>query len=155
MKRFCAVSCAILLLAGCGSRQSASGKEGRTIAGQKDYISQGVAYLQQSNPRAAIKSFSDAIRQNPADPRAYIILGETYIRLKRYDLAIETFSAATRVIPTDGHLYYLLAVSYNLSGDMVQARVNAEKSAILFERIKDTESLKRSVSLLNGLKTAQ
>ncbi len=156
MKKVLGVLLMTVLIIGCGSKESVGQKEVSSIPTQNhDYLKDGVQYLQQAQPREAIKSLDQAIRQNPRDSRPYMVLGETYIRLNQYDRAIDTFSAASRVAPTEGRVYYLLALSYGLSGDKEQAKVNAEKSVLIFQRNKDGENLKKSLALLKGLVDSQ
>lgn len=152
MKKIFGALAVMILLVGCGSPDNVGQKDVGSIPSQKpDYLKEGIAHLNNANPNAAISSFDQAIKQNPRDARTYLILGETYMRLNQYARALDTFTAATRVAPTDGHLYYLMAVSSGLNGNAEQAKINAEKSIVLFQRNKDVEGLKKSLALLKGL----
>ena len=155
MKNIVWLLAATALLVGCDSRQTASNTPVSAIHAPKEYVRQGFNYLKEAKPREAIKSFDAAIRQNPRDPGPYLILGQTYLRINRFDRAIDTFSAATRVSPADGHLYYLLAVSYERSGNVKDAKLNAEKSFGLFRRDKDADGLKKSLALLKSFPAAK
>jgi Flp pilus assembly protein TadD len=154
MKRLLALVLVIFII-GCGSRTQAEGKEAASLVPQKKFLNDGIRNLQEGNALEAVKSFAEAIRQDPKDTRSYFLLGETYMHLKQYERATDIFLAASRVAPGEGQIYYLLAVNYALSGDLDLAQVNAKKSIVLFQQERDQKNLKKSLVLLQGLTTAQ
>ena len=164
ISRLVVASGLLMLLIGCGSNTnqtssqaspaSASVPEAAMLKNQS-HINEGMQELHDSNVTAAIKSFDEAIKQNPKNPQGYLVLGQTYLRLKDYDRAIDTFSAAVRVAPRNGEAYYLLAVSYGLAGNGDMARENAQKSVTIFQNEKNQEKFVRSVALLKGLSKVQ
>ncbi len=119
------------------------------------YLNSGVQYLQQAKVPEAIKSFDEAIKSNPVDPRPYMLLGQTYMRINDYTRAVDTFSAALRVSPNKGELYYLIAVNQGLAGDMELAAKNAEASAEIFRQQKDEKNFLRALTLLQSLSQEQ
>ena len=149
------------MMVGCGSQETQSGatkempkavSNGQVAAlKNQHHIEQGLEHLRDANIAAAIKSFDEAIKQNPRDPQGYLILGETYLRIKDYNRAIDTFSAVTRVAPQNGEGFYLLAITYGVMGNKDLARQNAQKSIELFQEEKNQAKFVRSVALLNGL----
>jgi tetratricopeptide (TPR) repeat protein len=123
-----------------------------TSAANKDVsFLQGIQYLKEANPKAAIQSFDEAIRLDPMDPAGYVILGQTYMRMKDYNRAIDSFSAASRVAPKEGEIYYFLALNQALIGDTEQAKENAQKSLEIFRQQQDEDRFLRSLALLRDL----
>ena len=118
-------------------------------------IQQGVDYLQDANPVAAVHSFDEYIKQHPNDAQGYLILGQTYMRLNDYPRAIDTFTAATRIAPEQGEAYYLLAMNYGLSGNFEKAIESAQRSVELFRAQKDEQNFLRSLALMQGLTNAR
>lgn len=145
----------LVLLGGCGPKPQPEQKTTSVIPGvSQEYLTQGVKHLQEADPVGAIKSFDEAIRNNPLDTRAYVVLGETYLRLNQFNRAIDTLTAATQVNPDKPELYYLLAMSHALAGNLPEAKENAQKSVILFQRNQDQESMIKALALLKGLMDA-
>jgi len=150
-----AVVVLVLLLIGCGSKESVSAKADNTAPAGIENLAAGINYLKESNPAEAIKSFQLAIKENPRDSKAYLVLAETYIHMRSYDRAEALLSAATKVVPPNGNLYYLLAVSQGLAGDKDDAKESIQKSIFIFQQQKDLESLKKSVAFYRGLESTQ
>jgi len=152
---------AVVFLAGCGSSknegaaQAPSANQSQTMAAEQasanPAIATGVDYLHQGDIKGAIKSFDEAIRQNPKDVQAYLVLGQTYMHLKDYNRAIDTFTVATRVAPDNGQAHFLLATNLGLAGNYSLAKLEAQKSLEIFRQNKDELNFKRSVALLQGL----
>jgi tetratricopeptide (TPR) repeat protein len=143
------------LVAGCGKNPADSQTEMAQPPAQEDFLQKGVQSLTNGDVVTAIKSFDDAIKQNPVDPKPYMILGQTYMHLKEYNRAIDTYSAALRVSPDKGMVYYLLAINYGLAGKFDMAKKNAEASIEIFRQNKDEQNFLRAVSLLQGLSKNQ
>jgi Tfp pilus assembly protein PilF len=114
-------------------------------------IATGMDYLRQGDIRQAIKSFDEAIKENPKDVQGYMILGQTYMHMKEYNRAIDTLTVATQVAPDNGQAHYLLATNFGLAGNYSMARVQAQRSAEIFRKNQDENNFKRSVALLQGL----
>ena len=157
MNKYCLAGLGILILcvAGCGERKSEEIQAAVVDKAQMDFMAQGVKYLKESNVRGAVKSFDEAIKQNPKDLRPYLILGETYMHAGQYDRAVDTLTAASYVDPDQGEVYYLLAMSQGLAGHVPEAKINAQKSVIAFEKQKDVPNLKKAMVLLQGLVKTQ
>jgi len=153
MKNIIGIICVVVLLIGCGqpgSHESASQPqqtEQQTFKNSEDFLKEGVAYLKTTNPSVAIKSFDEAIRREPNNPRGYIILGQTYLRIGDYDRAIDTFTAALRPAPNSGEVYFYLATTFHLNGNNEQAFENIQKSIALFQQADDQESMQKSLVL--------
>ncbi|MCK5581869.1 MAG: tetratricopeptide repeat protein [Candidatus Omnitrophica bacterium] len=141
-----------VMVSGCGKPAPEKAEKAEvTQAGAQEVFDQGMMFLQQGNAAAAIHSFDEAIKRNPLDPRAYLILGQTYMRMQEYNRAIDTYTAALRAAPDQGEIYYLLAVNHGLAGNTEEAKVNAERSALLFQKSKDAENFKKALVLIQGL----
>ncbi len=164
MKKGLLILAVIAIFAGCGEAKKTDGAkvvsgEGKMSASSASaaanpLIAAGLASLQKGDIKAAIKSFDDAIRENPKDVQGYIILGQTYMHLKDYNRAVDTFLVATRVDPENGQAHYLLATNLGLAGNYTLARAQAEKSVEIFRKNQDGNNFKRAVALLQGLPQA-
>jgi len=158
MKRALYLLCILTLVAGCTPKDSASAKT--PVAVEKNsaadsFIDMGIAHLQAGEVVEAVRSFDDAIRQNPRDPKGYLILGQTYMRLNNVDRAIDTLSAVLNFEPDNGEAKYFLAVAYGLKGDREKAIEFAQKSMESFQEQQNQESFMRALVLLRGLANAQ
>ncbi len=155
MQGFVCVLMVSLFVAGCGSQKAEEQpvqREGKGVAtAPQNHLEQGVRFLQQANPKAAIESFDAAIKENPRDAQGYLVLGQTYLRMGNLPRAIDTLNAATYVAPDHGEAYYLLAMSYGLSGKPDLARAYAQKSIAVFRQSKDEANFKRAIGLLQSL----
>lgn len=160
MKRFLVVMLAVAFVSGCGSPSTGSKSKPKATPKetakrvQDKFLNEGIQYLQEANTVEAVRSFDQAIRQNPLDTRGYMILGQTYMRMNNYDRAIDTLLAASRVSPDQGEIYYLLAVNHRLAGNPELAKENVQKSIELFRQTKDERNFKKSLVLLKGLMDA-
>ena len=139
----------IVGLIGCGSKDSEKKFQGTSA--NKNYIDQGMNYLSKGDIKEAIRSFDEAIRQDPSNPENYITLGQVYLRLGNPVRAIDSFSAATRVDPFSGEAYYLLATSNAIDGRMKEAVDSAQKSVEIFMQERNEERFKKSLALLKSL----
>jgi len=90
---------ALLLIVGCGDRAE---KKMQGVSEKRNYVAQGMKYLAQSDIQRAIKSFDQAIKQDPTNSNNYVVLGQVYIRLNNLESAIDSLSAAVRVDPNNG-----------------------------------------------------
>lgn len=153
MKRIVIIMLAAAFVSGCGSEKTESKGKPQVTAktAQDKFLNKGIQYLQEANTIDAVRSFDQAIKQNPLDPRGYMILGQTYMRMNAYDRAIDTLSAAARIVPEKGEIFYLLAVNHGLAGNKDLAALNAQKSVELFRQKQDEENFKKSLALLKGL----
>ncbi len=159
MKNALLVLVVMAIFAGCGEAKKMDGAKAVSVeekistssVGANPLIASGLANLQKGDVKAAIKSFDDAIRENPKDVQGYIILGQTYMHLKDYNRAVDTFIVATRVDPENGQAHYLLATNLGLAGNYTLARAQAEKSVEIFRKNRDGNNFKRAVALLQGL----
>jgi len=159
MRRTFILMAAAVILVGCGRAQESKQQKstmGKPVARsqsamERDFVTEGLSHLKQANPGAAIKSFDQAIKQDPADPENYLVLGETYMRLRDYPRAIDSLSAALRVAPGRGDIYYLLAINQGLMGYDDMALENAQRSVEIFQEQRDRDSFLKSVALLQGL----
>jgi len=159
MKIILVTVCVAVLLSGCGrAEQPSEQKAGMAkpvvksqSAMERDFVKEGLSHLKQANPGAAIKSFDQAIKQDPADPGNYLVLGETYMRLRDYPRAIDSLSAALRVAPGRGDIHYLLAINQGLMGYDDLALASAQRSVEIFQEQRDRDSFLKSVALLQGL----
>jgi tetratricopeptide (TPR) repeat protein len=149
MSRYALWVIPFLAILGCESRLVDQNRNVPSKVG--DHIQEGIQHLQQANTVEAIKSFDEAIKNNPTDPSGYIILGETYMRLQEYNRAVDSLNAASRVAPDKGEIFYLLAINYGLLGKRDLAKENAQKSVEKFRLAKDEENFLRSLALLQGL----
>lgn len=116
-------------------------------------LQQATSSLQKGDYLAAIKTLDVAIQRDRQDVRPYLLLGETYMRLQRYDKAVDTLIAALPFAPDSGQLNYLLAVNYHFQGAEKEAMQYAENSIKIFGQNKDEENFKKSLVLLQGLKS--
>ena len=143
------------IIIGCSRSQHADNIESEVTtapaAPAHDYVKEGLDYLKQADAKAAIKSFDEAIRQNPTDTKAYMALGETYMRMQEYTRAIDTFSAASMMAPKDGEILYLLAVNHQMAGNFREAVESAQKSLEIFKQKKDQKSFTKSLALIQDI----
>ena len=150
MKNIFVLLLAAGLVSGCGSKDKPESKF-QGVTPQKDYIAEGMRYLNASNVNDAIKSFDNAIKQDPNNPINYIILGQVYMRLSQPDRAVDSFSAAVRVDPQNGEAYYLLAVCQGLKGSKKDAIISAQRSVEIFMKGRNEEKFKQAALLLRSL----
>ena len=143
------------MIVGCSRSQQADNIESEvtTTAATPahNYVKEGLDYLKQADAKAAIKSFDEAIRQNPTDTKAYMALGETYMRMQEYTRAIDTFSAASMMAPKDGEILYLLALNHQMAGNFKEAVQSAEKSVEAFRQKQDPKNAAKSLALIQGI----
>lgn len=163
MKESLMIMVIVAVFAGCGEAkkvdnvQSGSEMKAKKMMAQqssqspREEIAAGMQFLRDGDLKMAIKSFDEAIRENPRNVEGYLILGQTYMHLKDYNRAIDTFIVATRVAPDNGQAHYLLATNLGLAGNYPMARLQAQKCVEIFRKNKDEENFKRSVALLQGL----
>lgn len=166
MRNLYIVLAMMVMLAGCGEAKKAEttkvnvptknkGMVMQAMAGStsspNSMLASGMDSLRQGDVRQAIKSFDEAIRENPKNVEGYMILGQTYMYMKEYNRAIDTLTVATRVAPDNGQAHYLLATNFGLAGNYQMARVQAQRSAEIFRKNQDENNFKRSVALLQGL----
>lgn len=159
MKNALLVLVVMAIFAGCGEAKKMDGakavsseeKMSSPSTGANPLIASGLTSLQKGDVKAAVKSFDDAIRENPKDVQGYLILGQTYMHLKDYNRAVDTFIVATRVDPENGQAHYLLATNLGLAGNYTLARAQAQKSLEIFRKNRDGSNFKRAVALLQGL----
>ena len=146
---------ALFAVYGCGSgQQQAETKKSPSEhqpAAEDPNISAGIAFLQQGNALEAIKSFDEAIKQDPTDPQRYMVLGHTYMRLQNYHRAIDTYTAALRFSQEKGEIHYLLAVCYGLIGDQAMAQESIQKSLQIFTQERDEENLAKVLAFIQSL----
>ncbi len=152
MKKGLILTLGVLFIVGCGNNQQQSETGFQGVAEKKDYLAQGMQYLQDSDIKNAIRSFDQAIKQDPKNPKNYLVLGEVYMRLKNYDSAVDALTGASRVDPDNGDTFYLIAVARSFQGRNEEAIVAAQRSIEIYVKKKDEENFKRSVMLLERLK---
>ena len=161
MKKLLLTMLMIAVVSGCDSQKKEAKFEG-VPSGKKDYIAQGVKYLNPSDVQKAVQSFDLAIRQEPTNVQNYMVLGEVYLRLKEYARAVDTFTAATRIAPNDGEVFYFLGVSKALKSKIEKTPKAAEdsfkeaiaatqKSVEIFMNQKNDKKFRQSVALLKSL----
>ena len=149
MKKFLMLACASLVVAGCGAREEA---KPQGVKETRNYVSEGMNYLNKSDVRNALRSFDMAIQQDPKNQQNYIVLGQVYLRLRQFTRAVDTFQAATRVNGENGELYYLLAMSKEMQGGKhAEAIEDAKRSAQIFEKNRDEQGFKKALTLLKNL----
>ncbi len=145
------------LITGCSRSQQADNVQSEItsspVTPEKDFLNEGMEYLKQADLPSAIKSFDEAIRQNPTNPKGYIVLGETYMRMKDFDRAIDTFGAASMMAPNEGEIFYLLAVSHQLAGPrhVPEALQSAQRSLAAFKKKNDEKNYARSLALIQQI----
>jgi len=152
MKKFLFPVLILVLFVGCDSK-SQTGFKG--VTAKKDYVSEGMKFLNEADIPRAIRSFDMAIKQDPTNVDNYLVLGQVYMRLKQYDRAVDTLSAATRVSPENGEVYYLLATSKALDGRMEGAIESAQRSVEIYMQNRDEDRFKKAVVLLKSLSVPQ
>ena len=141
---------AVVLMIGCG-RADRADRKFRGVTEKRDYVSEAMEHLKNSDVVEAIKSFDLAIRQEPNNVDNYLILGQVYMKLEQADRAADTFLAATRVAPDNGEAYYFLALSEAVNGKKDEAVAAAKRSAEIFMQAKNDEMFKKSLSLVQDL----
>jgi cytochrome c-type biogenesis protein CcmH/NrfG len=148
MKNVFGLALCVLLLTGCGGKEKT--EEAQT-AGKKNYIAEGMKYLQSKDIERAIRNFDLAIKQEPTNPANYLFLGQVYLKLKNVDGAADAFEGATKVAPENGDAYFFLSVARALQGRKDEAIKSVQKSADIFMQARDEEKFKRSVAVLKSL----
>jgi len=147
---------ALVFICGCEQpKQTQKTKKKSTIHAQKSYLADAIQHLKEADPNAAIRSFDEAIKQDPLNPESYLLLGQVYMHMRDYPRAIDTFAASVRVAPDEGDGYYYLAMCHGLMGNIEFAVSNAQKSIEVFRRIQDEEKFMRALALLQGLMQTQ
>ena len=149
MKRFIMMMVLVFAVAGCQSKHAEEKFEG--ITAKQDFISQGMQFLAEKKIPEAIKSFDQAIKNDPRNVNNYLVLGQVYMKLNNPDAAADTFQAATYVDPNNGEAFYLLAASRAGQGRKKQAIESAQKSVDNFMKVRDEENFKKAVVLLKSL----
>ncbi|HPB67342.1 MAG TPA: tetratricopeptide repeat protein [Candidatus Omnitrophota bacterium] len=155
MKRGCLIFAIMICAFGCEQKKEVKLEVPVPTPAAHDFMKDGIEYLEQAKVPEAIKSFDEAIKQNPVDPQPYLLLGQTYMRISDYTRAIDTFSAALRVSPDKGSLHYLIAVNYRLMGDVELARKNVEASIEFFRQKQDEKNFLMALALLQELSQEQ
>lgn len=155
MKRWFVLVGFLLCVLGCEQKKEVRIEIPAPNPDTHDFMKEGVDYLQEAKIPEAIRSFDEAIKQNPVDPQPYMVLGQTYMRINDYTRAIDTFSAALRVSPDKGELHYLIALNYRLLGEMDLARKNAEISIEMFRQKQDEKNFLLALTLLQSLSQEQ
>ncbi|MBN2473843.1 MAG: VCBS repeat-containing protein [Pirellulales bacterium] len=94
----------------------------------------GIIYKREGKYEPGVESLLRIIAQDEACWGAYYNLGTCYKFLKEYDKAKEAFQNAVRIDPKHPSAYYQLITLARRTGDVEEAKRNAE----IFDRIKDT-----------------
>lgn len=149
MKRVLLIAMITILFAGCGSNKKETSYKG--VEQQHNYIADGMKYLQDADIASAIRSFDEAIKQDPTNSENYVVLGKVYFQLKNYDRAVDTLTAAARIDVNNGEAFYWLARSMELDEKEADAVKAAERSAQIFYQQKDEQRFKRSVAFIQTL----
>jgi tetratricopeptide (TPR) repeat protein len=146
MKRLVGVLFIAAALIGCGGPKQAK----QAAVQKRDFVAEGFELLKQGQVVPAIKSFDEAIREDPRNPDKYLTLAEVYFNLKYYVGAMDTVNAALKLDPTSAKAYYLYAVSAYLTNDP-QNRTTAEeaikRAMTLYLANKDRENFEKSRQL--------
>ena len=156
----------LFLLGGCGKAQDNDAAQVKQdVTAQRNIaesavridrlLTEGTALLSQGYIPAALKTFDEAIKENPNDSRGYIALGQAYVRIKKLDQAIETFKMILDFSPENAEAHYLIAMAHGLKGERDTAAQYAQKSMQLAQSQKDQPMFLRSAAMLKGLADAQ
>ena len=133
MKRNAALLLALVFVLGCGSQKAEEKQRFEGVTEKKDFVAIGKDFLSKQDVPNAIKSFDQAIKQDPRNIDNYIVLGEVYLRLKAYPQAVDTLKAGLRIDPNSGMTYYLMATALAFAGEMEEAVISAKKSAAIYQ----------------------
>ena len=76
--------------------------------------------------RDAVDFFSVAVRQDPSNGQAWHYLGIAHLALQENALALAALTRAQSLIPSDAPNCFFLALAHAQSGNLVEARRNAE-----------------------------
>ena len=85
--------------------------------------------------RIAIQFYQQAISSDPLARDAYVDLGYDYNEHQLYPLAEAAFLKGLSVSPSDGRLHYMLAVTYNVQGKTILARMQYQNALACDEPI--------------------
>ena len=96
-----AVAAILVLLAGCASNPTPSNGQDDDKSRSEIYLELGVAYLQQGEPRQALRKLNQAKSLSEDDARIYNALGLTYQQLGFDDKAERAFAQAIDINPDD------------------------------------------------------
>ena len=154
MKKLIVMIVLVLFIVGCEKKNDETKFRG-VMYGKKDYAAQGMEYLKKSDIQNAIKSFNEAIKQDPRNLENYFTLGQIYMHLNAYPRAAEVFAVAASVDPSSGEAFYLLAVNLALSGNRPAAVKAIEQSIAIFSKNKNEEKLKQSLAFLRSLTNSE
>ena len=144
---------------GCGQKdpapQPSEMVKTQMEAPAKNYIQEGVAYLNKSDVASAIHSFNKAIIQNPQDPKPHLILAEVYMHLQKFDYAITNLDRAVVLDPNNGSAYFLRGICRGLGGDRKTAIKDVERSVAIFQQKKDEENFKKALLTLQQMMASE
>ena len=138
-----------LMVAGCGI--DGSDKKPSGVKETRNYMQEGMDYLQKTDIANAMKSFNRAIKADPANAQNYLIVGQVYLKLNNYIRASDSFASAIKVDPTNGAAYFLLGQSQALRGQRAEAIETIKKSITIFKAQKDEARFNSALSLLRNL----
>ncbi len=131
---------------GCTAREPVTTKEET-----RNFVKEGVESLTKKDVEGALRSFEQAIVQDPRNEKAHFILAQTLMHIREYQRAAKSFMAVVKINPDNGEAYLLLGGCFDLMGNKDEAIKNVQKSVEIFQRQRDEERFKQSVVILHRL----
>lgn len=148
----------VAVFAGCGLRsdnKDAKSRKSTQQLSQKNYKAEGMALLQQNEIADSIKSFQNAIKQDPGNITNYVLLSQVYTRLNNPKGSIDALTAALQVAPENGELYFLLAQSFLKDQNLDEAIMAGKKSVEMFVKQQNEPGLRKAIILLQAVSQQQ
>ncbi len=116
---------------------------------------QGLTLYHQGNYQSALKKFNDALKYNPADPRANYYAGASDYMLARYQEAAFHYKTAWTVDPNYGHVKSALAEALIRAGRPNEAMNFLERDAELTGRVNGRLRVARFYKRIGDLDDAR
>ncbi len=90
-------------------------------------FNQGVEYLEKGNPKAAVRSLTQALNYNPNNPEAYHQRGNALYDLGEYQKAIEDYTKAIQLNPNYTNAYFNRGLTHHDAKDFAAAIADYSK----------------------------
>ena len=97
----------------------------------KEWIDQGVAFMNAENYEGALKAFNQALEMDSTNPWAYIDKGWALNAVGDYHQALKEFNRASEIDPKNPWVYVNRGASYNFLENYQQGLLDEEKAISL------------------------
>ncbi len=108
--------------------EETTGQERKRILKKAKQVDSSIDEVARAKAKKDIESYSEAIRQDKANPANYFHRGRMHQYLKNYDQAISDFSDAIRLSPQSSQFYLARASIYMLVNKPVLAKADVQSA---------------------------